>query len=176
MKLSDTQWAYLAGIMDGEGSFSIARGGRKPDPSTGHPNGYINWQLKISIGNTNDKLHDWLLENVGGAKYMGHRPTTDKHKSGYNWQLHGKERMKEFIEGVLPYLVLKKEQALLALKSIAIEGKNPELREKLWLQMKALNRKGKTVETNTPNDSVSELPNEGCDYCAVRGCEGDCRN
>ena len=25
MKLSVTQWAYLAGIMDGEGSWSIAR-------------------------------------------------------------------------------------------------------------------------------------------------------
>lgn len=149
MKLSDTQWAYLAGIMDGEGSFSIARGGRKP--SYGHPKGYVNWQLKISIGNTNENLHEWLLEYVGGAKYLGHRSKTDKHKFGYNWQLHGKGNMKAFIEGVLPYLVLKKKQAILALESIAVEGKNPKLREKQWLQMKALNRKGKTVETNTPN-------------------------
>ena len=154
MKLSDTQWAYLAGIMDGEGSFSIARGGRKP--SYGHPNGYTNWQLKISIGNTNESLHDYLLENVGGAKYMGHRSKTDKQKHGYNWQLHGKENMKEFITGVLPYLVLKKEQALVALESIAIEGKNPELRRDLWIKMKGLNRKGKTVETNTPNGSLLE--------------------
>jgi intein/homing endonuclease len=162
MKLSDTQWAYLAGIMDGEGSFSIARGGRKPDPEHGHPNGYINWQLKISIGNTNENLHAWLLENVGGAKYLGHKSKTDKHKSGYNWQLHGKENMKEFIEGVLPYLVLKKEQALLALESIAVEGKNPELRKEQWLKMKILNRKGKTVETNTPNtaDSAVKIESE----------------
>ena len=151
MKLSDTQWAYLAGIMDGEGSFSIARGGRKPGP--GHPNGYTNWQLKISIGNTNDGLHDWLLKNVGGAKYMGHRSKTDRHKNGYNWQLHGKENMKEMILGVLPYLVMKKAQALVALDTIAVEGKNPELRESLYLKMKSLNRKGKTVETNTPNKS-----------------------
>lgn len=170
MKLSNTQWAYLAGIMDGEGSFSIARGGRKP--SKDHPNGYINWQLKISIGNTNENLHDWLLKNVGGAKYIGHRPKTDKHKPGYNWQLHGKDNMKEFIKGVLPYIVLKKQQALLALESIATEGKNPELRREQWLKMKTLNRKGKTVETNTPNDSEIK---ESCDYCAIRGCEGECR-
>ena len=113
--------------------------------------------MKISIGNTNEELHDWLLENVGGAKYMGHRSKTDKHKNGYNWQLHGKENQKEMISGILPYLVLKKQQALIALKSIAIDGKNPELREKLWLKMKALNRKGKTVETNTPNISSLEI-------------------
>jgi hypothetical protein len=96
-------------------------------------------------------MHDWLLENVGGAKYLGHRSKTDKQKSGYNWQLHGKENMREFIEGVLPYLVLKRDQALLALETIAIEGKNPELRRTLYLKMKGLNRKGKTVETNTPD-------------------------
>ena len=155
MNLSDTQWAYLAALMDGEGSFSIARGGRKP--SYGHPKGYINWQLKISIGNTNLVLHAWLIETVGGAKYPGHKPKTDKHKAGFNWQLHGKENQKEFIEGVLPYLLLKKEQALIALQSIAIDGKNPELRRELWLKMKALNRKGKTVETNTPNTSSPEV-------------------
>ena len=155
MNLSVTQWAYLAGIMDGEGSWSIASGGRKP--SIGHPKGYINWQLKISIGNTNEILHDWLLENVGGAKYLGHQSKTDKQKSGYNWQLHGKENMKEFTLGILPYLVLKREQALLALETIAVEGKNPELRKEQWLKMKTLNRKGKTVETNTPNTSSPEV-------------------
>lgn len=149
MNLSDTQWAYLAGIMDGEGSFSIGRGGRKP--SYGHPNGYINYQLKVSIGNTNVDLHDWLLARVGGAKYLGHRSKTDKHKSGFNWQLHGKDNQKKFILGVLPYLVMKINQAKVALRMILLDGKQPEARQGLWLEMKVLNRKGKTVETNTPN-------------------------
>ena len=154
MKLSDTQWAYLAAMMDGEGSFSISRGGRPP--GYGHPNGYINYQLKISLGNTNLKIHDWLLENVGGAKYLGHRSKTDKQKHGYNWQLHGKDRQKEFILGVRPYLLLKNEQAEVALKMLALEGKHPEARRELWLKIKFLNRKGKTVETNTPNGELLE--------------------
>jgi hypothetical protein len=52
---------------------------------------------------------------------------------------------------------LKREQALLALETIAVEGKNPELRKEQWLKMKTLNRKGKTVETNTPNTSSPEV-------------------
>jgi hypothetical protein len=156
MNLSDTQWAYLAAMMDGEGSFSISRGGRKPDPLHGHPKGYMNYQLKVCLGNTNRKLIDWLLDTVGGGCYVGHRPKTDKHKVGYNWQLHGKVEQKEMILGVLPYLLLKKEQALVALEMLAIEGKNPELRRKLWIKIKGLNRKGKTVETNTPNEDFIE--------------------
>ena len=46
----------------------------------------------------------------------------------------GKENMKEFTLGVLPYLVLKREQAALALETIAVDGKNPELRKEQWLK------------------------------------------
>ena len=147
--ISDIQWAYVAGIWDGEGSFSIGRGGRKPNHD--HPKGYYNYQLLISLGNTNVILIDWLVGMLGGAKYLGYRPKTDKHKTGYLWRIHGKEQQRDFICGVLPYLLLKKEQALLALQTLDIEGKNPEVRQDLWLKMKSLNRKGKTVETNTPN-------------------------
>lgn len=146
---SETQWAYAAGIMDGEGSFSIGRGGRKPDKD--HPNGYYNYQLLLSLGNTNEKLIGWLIETFGGVKYLGHRAKTDKHKNGYLWRIHGKGSQREFIHGVLPHLLLKREQALLALEMINTEGYNPEVRRELWLKMKHLNRKGKTVETNTPN-------------------------
>lgn len=153
--LSDTQWAYLAGIMDGEGSFSIVCGGRRPNKD--HKNGYLNRQLIISLGNTNLKLIDWLVETVGGDKYLGYRSKTDKHKMGYLWRLHGKERQKEFIDGVKPYLLLKKEQAEVALEMISTEGKQPEVRAALQVRMRALNRKGKTVETNTPNTSSPEV-------------------
>jgi len=141
MKLSVSQWAYLAGIIDGEGSFSIARGGRKP--GYGHPNGYINYQLKVSLGNTNLIIHRWLLKTVGGAKYLGHRSKTSRHKNGYNWQLHGKDNQRKLIIGVLPYLLLKRRQALLSLKMINLEGQHPEKRQDFWMRMKVLNHKGK---------------------------------
>ena len=149
MPISDIQWAYAAGIMDGEGSFSIGRGGRKPDHD--HLNGYYNYQLIVSLGNTNEKLIAWLIEIFGGVKYLGHRSKTDRQKNGYLWRIHGKGPQREFIQGVLPYLLLKKEQAWLALEMINTEGKNPEVRRELWLKMKHFNHKGKTVETNTPN-------------------------
>src|SRR5208282_6769755 len=141
MKLSNLQWAYLAGIFDGEGSFSIARGGRKP--GYGHIKGYINYQLMISVGNTNMKLHRWLLKIVGGVKYQGHRSKTNRQKDGYNWRLHGKENQKKFILGVFPHLLLKKRQSLIALKMIDLEGKQPHKRQLLWIKMRELNHKGK---------------------------------
>lgn len=156
--LTKTDWAYIAGILDGEGSISITsssvyRNGIKISSRT--------YGLKVIISNTNTNLIKWLQDCIGGKVCVSSRPgkkdSTPVHQNKvcYRWTPSRHKLTKQFLLAVLPYMRLKKEQALLGLKFICLVEENrfcPEEREKLSLQCKALNS-GKTVETNTSSIS-----------------------
>ena len=56
------QIAYLAGIVDGEGSIYI--GNFSCNPKTGTKN----YQTNMEVTNTDENLINWLMENIGGRK------------------------------------------------------------------------------------------------------------
>ena len=132
-----TKWSYLAGLFDGEGSVFIATG-YKDRPST---------RLATGISNTNLDLMKWLISNFGGAYYVGKPPSANR-KEQYVWRPKGKKNREIFFLGILPYLVVKREQILTALEYDRFVGENPEAREKLRQRMVNLNKKG-SVTTNT---------------------------
>lgn len=75
-KLTPTQAAYFAGIVDGEGTISIIKstksvGGLSP---------------KLSVKNTDKKLIGWLMNNIGG-KFSSHQPQNPKWKRACEWRL-----------------------------------------------------------------------------------------
>lgn len=96
--------AYFAGILDGEGSICI---GSYTKTKGGKPL----WSLSIQVSNTEEKMIDWLIENIGGKKYIYTRAQTPKNsrKTVYRWQILG-HKMYEICLLVLPYSVIKKRQ------------------------------------------------------------------
>lgn len=109
MKVSEK--AYTAGLLDGEGtiaSFTNASGGAF---------------LSISIAQRRDerglRLMNWLLVTWGGSINE-----QANHKKGvYVWRLNsGKEQMK-FLLKLLPFLIIKKAQARLAISLIITKNK-----------------------------------------------------
>jgi hypothetical protein len=142
--MDETMYAYLAGIIDGEGSISARFGsnakGRNP---TLH--------LDLMVINTNTRLIAWLLENFGGRAKP--RQFHDGRKVVYEWVL-AMRGAANLLPHVLPYMLLKREQAEIALKmaSLALpygaarkRGISPELqaeRAALLAELRRLNRKG----------------------------------
>jgi len=137
---TQTQLAYLAGIVDGEGSLCIYRGGKRPR---------IDYASRLLVVSTDRVLIDWLLEHFGGLSYT-RKPAKEGWKTKYEW-IAERSQCIEIAEAILPYLVIKSENARLLIRfqqSFNITPRPfriPEevrvFREACYLQMKILNHR-----------------------------------
>ncbi len=109
--LSETQRAYLAGIIDGEGCIRMFR--RAPQGTRNAA-----YTMYVSIANTSPLLRQWLETHLPVHVYW--RPLNGsrnpRHKDGYSWILAGNRQVMVFLREICPYLVIKREQADLLAK------------------------------------------------------------
>lgn len=98
--------AYMAGILDGEGSLSIGNysGNRK--------NGDKHFQVNIAICSTDEILINWIVDTFGGykGKYTPKQMSRNGRKQVFRWQCSS-DRLEHICEITLPYLIIKKRQA-----------------------------------------------------------------
>lgn len=103
---------------------------------------------------------EWLVSNFGGVFYY----TDLKHdgwKNRYNWRPTGLKNKDILLLGILPYLILKREQAILALSYIRLNGRGTkEQYVSLAERCSFLNQKGRSVETNTSDTSTVKIESE----------------
>ena len=125
--IEDTQLAYIAGLLDGEGCIK----------TTGK--GY----LQIDIGNTYEDALQFVKSILGGYIYTIKAPmqvyqgAIIHRKVYYRWVLCGKGAA-EVLALLLPYLIIKKEQAVLGIK--LTETSNIKLRAGIDAKLRILKR------------------------------------
>lgn len=135
--LIDIKRAYIAGIVDGEGSIMISKD--KPQGKEVTPV----YSLRLQVGNMNRELIDFLQ-----TTWPGNVHTT---KGGlHTWRLCGEESVKAIVK-IKPYLIVKWRQAQVALefwenRSVWARGKPVskeviEIREGYYSLMQKLNAK-----------------------------------
>src|SRR5690349_10022826 len=109
-KISKEQWAYLAGFMDGEGCITFPRG--RPTSHTLRP--------RIRIPQTDPRPIAYLHKTfrVGRVRKKKPPPNGFSKKHQMEWAINAKEETRFLLEGMLPYLILKKEKAELALRNL----------------------------------------------------------
>lgn len=97
--------SYLAGIIDGEGCFSICL--LKKNVNDGYINPHYRGCMKVS--NTDKKLIDWLKETFQGTESTVSRLTSSKkfERDVYEWVVTG-FRLLDLCQQVCPYLIIKK--------------------------------------------------------------------
>lgn len=105
-RLSKQQWAYIAGLIDGEGTVSLF----KSDPK--HNRG--SHTLQISIVNTYKPVLDWVKLHLGGYITTRSRKNV-KWRTAYQWKLYHRQASGA-LRRMLPYLIIKKRQARLAIR------------------------------------------------------------
>lgn len=125
--------AYLAGLIDGEGSIMLYMRG----PGL---------QVRVMIANTHKGVLDWTKKVTGiGGVFAMHR-MSEKHKQGYGWWTNGVSAT-TLLKQIRPYMHIKTVQADLAMEAGA-RLRNPTFKaERSWQedfrsQMKELNRRG----------------------------------
>lgn len=156
-------WSYLAGLFDGEGTFSIYQNnGNYVTSASGERKQYNFTNSRVEITNTNIELMEWLVKHFGGVYYT-HRRAKPVHKEAYSWRPKGKKNTENIILGILPYLVIKIKQANIVLQYIRLgsscgtERRDVDKRFELMRECQALNKRGLSVTTNTQNTSDEEV-------------------
>ena len=102
--------AYLAGVVDSDGYIGVTKG--KPNPgNTKNPQ----YSLTVNVTNTSKAMMDWLVQNFGGRVYERKTPTNANWKQCYNWVVMF-QNAREVLEMIEPFLVVKREQALVGIE------------------------------------------------------------
>lgn len=144
--MQDANWPYLAGLIDGEGHIGVTKGCRYWGETK-----YPAYSLQISIANNDLGLMQYLIKHFGGVYYV-HTRKNPNARVGYIWHPKGHKNKEQLLLAVIPYLVIKPEQAKLALEFLRMKDEiNPEKREEMHRRSLLLNRRGISPETNTPN-------------------------
>ena len=105
--VSTIDWARLAAFIDGEGCIRIA--GVKGSKSYSRRVLYV----EITISNTDLRLLQWLKNTFGGSVSMRPR-AVEKWSPAGAWVV-GSRHAANILEGCLPFFIIKREQADVAL-------------------------------------------------------------
>jgi len=154
--LTVAHWAYAAGIVDGEGCITIKR--TKAIGTYRRPR-YI---ANVSVVNSNIHMIEWLHENFGGS-FFARKKQRDFHKNTWAWDASALVAAK-FCEGILPYLLAKREQAEIVLdlmngpriQAVSVSDTEFARREGLVQRIRVLNRKGDPQRLNEATPDASD--------------------
>lgn len=141
--LTETDKAYLAGLVDGEGCFNVSRKRSK------HKLREYDFTCRVMVVNSDTAMMLWILKTVGeGGIYKYEKSFNPIWKPVHRWQICGNKAI-EFIKEIYPYLQIKKRQADLLLEFPAGHkgyfGRNDIEYNKQalsYLQMKKFNQRG----------------------------------
>ena len=98
--MNETDKAYLAGIIDGEGSIMLSKYHKSEYPSP-----------CISISSTDIELLEWVKFKIGSGRINKKKNYNfDKHKTSYTYSVYYDAAI-EVMTMIEPYLVIKKKKA-----------------------------------------------------------------
>ena len=87
--LAPVDAAYMAGLIDGEGTVTLSRRHRTDQR-----------QLVVSIANTERRLLEWTLDTVGAGKITGKRISSPLHSPSFTYSIANLQ----LLEQIAPYL------------------------------------------------------------------------
>ena len=97
--MGEIEKAYIAGLVDGEGSVTLSRKQRNETPSP-----------EVSIANNNLQLLDWVKNIVGAGKITSKSKNKIYHAQSYTWSIRDNKAIC-FLNGIKNYLIVKRQQA-----------------------------------------------------------------
>lgn len=124
--MTNEQIAYLAGIIDGEGTISVSR---KKDKTMKRK---MSLRPYLTVVNTNLELIQWLYDITGlGTVSKLYISKNKKHTPFKRWSVWTRQA-EQIIKVVLPYLIVKKLQAITFLDLLNNQKHVPGLTDEAW--------------------------------------------
>lgn len=143
LEIADTDAAYVAGLIDGEGCLPLVRSG---------PSSYA---AKMSIGMTDKEYLQSIKSLCGVGRMDSRKPQKEGWKACHVWTV-GSSGLRRLLTTVEPYLILKKRQAVLLSQYLWLSQHKPgrdavqcreyhDMVRDIVSTINALNRKGGSV-------------------------------
>jgi len=142
-KITKEQKAYIAGLLDADGSVGI-------DRSLSKSNAYkYNYRVRIIITNSNYDVICWLKDIVGvGCSHRTGRAYKANWSPVHRWQVVA-ESARLVLKEIEPYMIIKKDLAKMAI-NFPSKGRVGKMRttedyreqERLYWKFKELNQRG----------------------------------
>lgn len=96
--MSEASWAYLAGIVDGEGSFGVYSAG-----------------TRLSITNTHKPLLEWVKDFTGTGRIWEVKRNQLTKRPCYQWDCAARA-IRVILPNIIPYMIVKRRKAELFLE------------------------------------------------------------
>jgi len=162
-KDEESKWAWLAGLVDSEGYIGLD----KVEAPTNY--GYC-FLPRLVIDSTSRLIIETLKRNFD-AYITERKPKCLRHKTAFYYTLTPRKGLRTVLTNILNYLIVKKEQSKLMIKSIDILANNKHLRSsthkqkylnncielnEIYLKIKSLNHRGisKSISHNQDEEIV----------------------
>ena len=113
-KMTPTERAYVAGIIDGEGSIEYVQRDRIRHDRPGKPVHKV-WNIRLEVPQVDGRLIDYLMETTAeGTRDMKHYPNNDSWQDQHRWRVayRGVYRILKLVD---KYLIVKKEKSQLVI-------------------------------------------------------------
>lgn len=136
---SSEKFAYLAGIIDGEGCIAVEK--KFPSKRKRFPHYFA----RLSITNTNINLMNWLCNEFGG-KTFNKQASSFTCQPCFSWYAFG-TKLESVLQGIFPYSIIKHEQIINIInfrKTVGNTGNHVsqemrDLRETFYVRSRYLN-------------------------------------
>jgi hypothetical protein len=106
--MKETDAAYLAGFIDGEGSIGLRTSHSKDNRTP-------SYVPRLRITNTNYEVLKWVEVTTGMGMVRKVKPASTSNYQAYEWYVSG-SKMKWLLEELIPHLKIKRYQAEIVLE------------------------------------------------------------
>ena len=163
--LTGEEVSYLAGLIDGEGCLTINKYQGKRNRTPSYRGMVI---IEMTAGEVFERVTK--ITGIGKVFYTDHSRDNAHHSASYRWVVYNKADMVALLEKLLPYLVVKKQEAqvlleFLALTPAKIVGKNScksqhyvQRDEQYYQMLKDLKTCGKGISEDRPKIEPAPIP------------------
>jgi hypothetical protein len=110
--MKETEAAYVAGIIDGEGSLTLIHRRRN------EARGWENIEPHVRISNTDLELMNYLSVLLGARPYVSHGRPKSHWKPQYTISVSAFAEIAALLERIMPYLVIKRRRAEIMLRIV----------------------------------------------------------
>lgn len=151
--LTNEQKAYIAGIIDGEGSIFIRKSNQD------------NYYSTVSVTNTSLALFDWLIETTGFKGYLKKNKETSPERrrtrrQSWTWRLSSARETVQLLEAIRVHLVIKQDQADKAIEFHHLPDQAHKAQgAKYHEQLKEMHRAGKRYTDEPPTEGANKGAN-----------------
>ncbi|HET6444894.1 MAG TPA: hypothetical protein VFI27_09995 [candidate division Zixibacteria bacterium] len=147
--LKETDWAWIAGMVDGEGCISLQRGYTKQ---------WVWYKPRLAVTNTDQAAMEFIAKALG-ANTRKRKPVRPHYRPIVDVEVGSRKTLLSILPKLIPYLRIKRRQAELLLRTVRLPRGSSDEKCAVWMEFDRLitecgqKRAEQTIRRGNPEPS-----------------------